>query len=165
MYSRCAVPVLFVLFLSHLSVTSGLCAGKNACALLTMQEVERCIGSPVKKGELTTFAPFIGGSMCIYESREKGGHYASVMLRPRDSEAAAINIFKHNYSIKVPPPVVFDGLGDEAMWRGKGIEPDGGLHIRKGRYLIDIKVKRGEKDSENMAGAVELAEPVLNRVP
>lgn len=122
------------------------------------------MGSPSKDGDLTTFPAFIGGTLCLYESVKKNEKFVSVMFRTRDSEAAAMKIFKHNYDTGVPSTVIFHDLGDEALWCGREIEPNGGLHIRIGGHLIDIKVNKGDNDAENMAGAVELAKQVVKKV-
>ena len=138
----------------------------NACGLVSHEAAEKVAGVKLAPGQLTEFdMPIMRNTtLCHYESLDSKHHrrFVNIELTRAESGEEAGEKFRDALDLMSSPQHV-SGLGDEAAWGGDISRPRGGMVVRQGRYMLEVKVGGGS-DRANRNMAEKLAGQALEKL-
>lgn len=135
------------------SVTQANIGGINACELITKEEAEAALASPVGDPIEEIYPPIYG---CRYEST--GFNYVSVSVIAYEDAKQAEVAFQ--VAIDINSYTEVSGIGDRAS---RGIIYD--ISVLKGKYELSIDLSNDEDDEIQFEKAKTLAALVVDRLP
>lgn len=145
----------------------------DSCSLITKEEVQGVVGSPVKETKNSLHSDQgLRMSHCFYTAAEFTKS-VSVMVTVRDPDSPAKRSPKdfwkerlgqenaHPEKERSVPPKKIDGLGDEAYWTGI---VSATLYVLKKDAFIRISVGGPDNEEEKLRKSKVLAEKALKRL-
>lgn len=159
--------ILPILFLFALAAHVDARPARNACQLLTKEEVAAVQGEPYSGATLSNIGPT---SQCFYElplfvnsvsvdvlREDAAGYWRQNFSREAQARRDAARAGKRKKDGPKPVP----GIGREAYWTGNRT---GSLYVFKGNAVLRISVGGPGTEEEKIARARKLASKALRRL-